>query len=70
MKQFGTKNFAAVTRPYVTPFLSYRVYLDRVFGSRKDADGQFRIGNSLIGIDKKIILHKEKFIGKKAYLNC
>ena len=45
-------NFCELVSPFVTPYLYCRSYLDRDFGIRKDADGQFLIDNSLIEIDK------------------
>jgi hypothetical protein len=50
--QFGTEHFGELASPYGTPYVYNRPYLDRDFGIRKDNDGQFRIGNSLIEIDK------------------
>jgi hypothetical protein len=50
--QFGTEHFGQLASPYVTPYVYNRAYLDRAFGIRKDDDGQFRIGNALIEIDK------------------
>jgi hypothetical protein len=50
--QFGTEHFGLLARPYVTPYVYNGAYLDRFFGIRKDDDGQCRIGNSLIKIDK------------------
>ena len=42
-------------------YLYNRTYLDRDFGIRKDADGQFRIGNSLIEINEhSYVLVQEK----------
>lgn len=34
------------------PYVSNKAYLDRDYGIRKDADGQFLIGNSLNYIDE------------------
>jgi hypothetical protein len=54
VQQFGTKHFGELASPYVTPYLYKKAYLDREFGIRKDADGQFRIGNSKIKIEEDI----------------
>jgi hypothetical protein len=52
INEFGTKHFGELASPYVPPYLYNKAYLDRDYGIRKDPDGQFRIGNSLIEIDE------------------
>ena len=44
VQDFGNKLFVKIARPYVTSYLYNRSFLDKEFGIRKDADGQFRIG--------------------------
>jgi len=51
----------------VTPYLTNKNYLDRVFWIHKDAEDQFRIGNSLIEIDdnSNVIVQGKIYIGTK-----
>jgi hypothetical protein len=65
--EFGTKHFSGLASPYVTPYLYNRAYLDRDYGIRKDSDGHFRIGNSVIEIDEhsNVILHGRTYTGTK-----
>ena len=52
VRDFGIKYFGKIASGYVTSYLYNRSYLDKDFGIRKDADGQFRIGKSLIEFDE------------------
>ena len=52
IRDFGTKYFGKIANPYVT-YIYNTSALDKDFGIRKDADGQFRLGRSLIEIDEK-----------------
>ena len=63
VQQFGTKHFGELPSPYVTPNLYNRSYFDTDFGISKDADGQFRIGNSLNEIDE----HSNVIVQGKTY---
>jgi hypothetical protein len=67
VQQFGTKHFVELASPYVTPYLYNKAYLDRQFGVRKDADGEFRIGNSEIAIDEhsNVVLQGKTYTGTK-----
>ena len=49
------------------PYVSNKAYLDREYSIRRDADEQFRIGNSLIEIDEdsNITLHGKTYRGKE-----
>jgi hypothetical protein len=67
VQQFGAEHFGELASPYVTPYLHNRSYLDKDFGIRKNDDGQFRIGNSLIEIDEhsNVIVQGREYKGTK-----
>jgi len=47
-REFGNKYFSEIASPYVMSYLYDSTSLDKDFGIRKDDDGDFRIGRSLI----------------------
>ena len=48
--EFSTKHFVSVASPYVSSY-AYRSWnVDKDFGIRREADGSFRIGNSVVDI--------------------
>jgi hypothetical protein len=51
VREFGTIHFGKVASPYVTSYIYNKSSLDKDFGIRRDDDGQFRIGRSLIEVD-------------------
>jgi hypothetical protein len=52
VQEFGTKHFGTIASPYVTSYIYNQASLDKDFGVRRDDDGQFRIGRSLIEVDE------------------
>ena len=60
---FGNEHFGKIASSYVTSYLFNRIFLDKEFGIRKDADGQFRIGKSPIEIDE----NSNVFVEGKTY---
>ena len=63
VQDFGNKYFGKIASPYVTSYLYNRPFFDKDFGTRKDADGQFRIGKSPIEIDE----NSDVFVEGKTY---
>ena len=63
VQDFGNKYFGKVASPYVMSYLYNSPSLDTDFGIRKDDDGDFRIGKSLIEIGE----NSEIFVDGKTY---
>jgi len=63
VQDFGNKYFGKLAAPYVMSYLYNSPSLDKDFGIRKDDDGDFRIGNSLIEIGE----NSEIYIDGKTY---
>jgi hypothetical protein len=67
ISQEHLQRYGEIASPYITPYQTNKPYLDRVFGIRKESDGQLRIGNSLLKIDNdsNITIQGETFKGTK-----
>ena len=63
VQNFGNKYFGKVAGPYVMSYLYNSPSLDTDFGIRKDDDGDFRIGKSLIQIGE----NSEIYVDGKTY---
>jgi hypothetical protein len=66
--EFATHNFSSLASQYITPYL-YRggTDLDREYGIRRDSDGQIRVINLQIQIDKasNVFIANKRFKGTK-----
>ena len=51
VSEFSTKHFGSVASPYISSYAYRRRDMDKDFGIRKDADGTFRIGDSIVDLD-------------------
>ena len=49
--EFSTKHFGSVASPCVSAYAYRAGNIDKDFGFRKEADGSFRIENSIVDID-------------------
>ena len=70
--EFSTKHFVSVASPYVSAYAYSKRHLDKDFGIRKDPDGTFRIGNSIIDIDQNsnIYVLGKMYKELEDYSNC
>ena len=61
------KNVGSIASGYLSPYVHKRRYLDTEFGVRREDDGTFMIGNSLLTVDEDgdIIINGETFKGTK-----
>ena len=62
-RDFGNKYFGEIAGPYVLSYLYDSKSLDKDFGIRKDEDGDFRIGRSLI----EIVENSDIYVDGKTY---
>jgi len=53
VKAFSEQQFGRVASPYIASYVFHRADVDRDYGMRRDVDGKFRIGNSVVKIDHK-----------------
>jgi len=72
VSEFSTKHFGPVARSYISSYVYRRRDLDKDFGIRKDADGTFRIGDSIVDLDpdSNVYVQVKCTKGLKDYLNC
>ena len=67
VKEFSTKHFGTVAITYISAYVYRRRNLDRDFGIRTDADGQLRIGQSIvdIGQDSDVFVQGKSYRGTR-----
>jgi len=51
VKAFSEQQFGSVASPYIASYVLHASAVDKVFGMRRDIDGEFRIGNAHVEID-------------------
>jgi len=52
VKAFSVQQFGRVAGPYIASYVFHAAYVDKDYGVRRDVDGKFRIGNSVVKIDQ------------------
>ena len=52
IQAFSEQQFGKVASPYIASYVLHAANVDRDYGMRRDTDGKFRIGNSLVTIDQ------------------
>ena len=52
VKAFSEQQFGSVASPYISSYVFHETDVDKDYGMRRDADGTFRIGNSVVQIDR------------------
>jgi len=52
IQAFSEQQFGKVASPYIASYVLHAANVDKDYGMRRDTDGKFRIGNSLVTIDQ------------------
>ena len=65
--EFNTKYFGSVVSPYISVYAYRDRNVDKDLGIRRDADGNFKIGNSIVDIDpqSKVYVQGKMYEGTK-----
>jgi hypothetical protein len=67
VRKFGRENFGKISRPYLTPYVYNKRFLDKLYGIRKEADGTFMIGNAPLSVDREsnITIYGKEYTGTR-----
>ena len=67
VKAFSEQQFGRVASPYIASYVFHAADVDKDYGMRRDVDGKFRIGNSVVKIDHKpnVIIQGVPYKGTK-----